>query len=213
MKPVIKQIDRALKDLYLLSTPFNAEDFLLARPIQSPSIIANAHLRGALYVRPDSEELSLGIYLSPKISKELKRFFRWQKRDWTHSQLEAFTVATEEVTHFQYLLSRAQRKCSVTQFELELQAEVDKFVLSFFAGEVQSIDRFSSLLERLFIKFRLSDTLSPEERDRYLEANRISFRFIKQLETLLASPSSNASALKKLRSFYHSSVSEKIRMG
>ena len=51
----------------------------------------------------------------------------------------------EGVSHFVYVADRARRKLPATQLELELQAEIDKYVLL-----VLQRERFDTLVARAF---------------------------------------------------------------
>ena len=203
MKRVVRKIDRALKRLYNLETGYRAEDFLLSKPPAEG--VGNAELHGTLYVRGADNDLSVGIYLSPGVAEGLADFGRWQY-PWKREQTAAFSVATEEISHFLYLLYHAETGRGVSQLELELQGEIDKFVLAYFAGA----STFEQLFEQLFYRFRLAESLSLEQKDRYLEANRLARLFIRRYGRYLSSTRTYEKAFRLLRRFYRLDSSEKI---
>ena len=125
----------------------------------------------------------------------------------------AFTVAAEEISHFHYLLYHASRTRQVSQLELELQGDIDKFLLTYFANfwKMESSEEiFDALFELLFYRFRLAENLGPEERSRYLEANNLARRFIRKCATSLSDSEQRERIFRQLRKFYRLGASEKI---
>lgn len=213
MRHAVRTIDRALKHLYNLNPSYRAEHFLVKNWVSGDVSVGSScrNFRGALLVQGDlNEGVSVGIYLDENTRRELSSFSRWLKRDWTHSQFAAFATAAEEVSHFQYLLHHAGSGRAVSQFELELQGEIDKFMLSFFAlarGKTD-VGVFRALFEQCFEQFRLEDSLSPEERSRYQNASNYAQRFVSAIgEGLLKD---KEKLLSTLRRFYRLNSAEKV---
>ena len=76
--------------------------------------------------------------------------------------LDAFCAVAEGGSHFVYFtFCGAQMERPVSQFELELQAEIDKYLL------LRTTHASDELLHRLFERFELDETLSSEQRERY----------------------------------------------
>jgi hypothetical protein len=200
----VRLIDQAIKRLYQLSTPFHAEHFLMPKPLGS----ALKSPRAALYIAPPTEEedtLSLGIYLNGEIQSELESFESWGTR-WTASQTAAFGTAAEEVSHFNYLVHNAPVGRAVSHLELELQAEVDKFLLLFFA-DPQS---FEELFEKCFEKFSWLPQLTAEQRTRYEEANRLAKAFLSKHAALFKKSETHEKCLRIFRAFYAMSLEGKV---
>jgi hypothetical protein len=225
MRTVVRKIDRALKDLYRLDAKYNAEEFLIKKPYVShvsrgiylDKMAANAALQGALFIRPGrpASEISLGIYLSEGVRRNLLSFRRWPKSGWSWEQVDAFSVAAEEVSHFQYLVFHASAGRGVSQLELELQGEIDKFLLTYFAvmaGRQFDEKIFGSLFEQFFFRFHLAANLSEEQRARYIQANNFAKHFIRRCEGYLARPGGHERVLRLLRRFYRMSAHEKMSL-
>lgn len=219
MKIAVRQIDRALKRLYNIDTPYRAESFLLSNPIHRPvPKVANSDFQGALYIQgsvsslDDEADINVGIFFNDGIKKQLKNFHQWEKH-WTPDQLRAFTVAAEEISHFHYFLFNAKRKRAISQFELEMQGEIDKFLLTYFAqlvGTTHLRKRFDGLFEHLFHCFRLGGHLKLHERERYLDANTFAKKFIVRIRKDLENHYRMESALKEVRKFYRMDLAEKM---
>ena len=92
----------------------------------------------------------------------------------------------------------------VTQLELELQAEVDKFVLSL--GFCTESAR--QLFERMFDSPRFLDPEDSEAGERYRLAHHLAARFVSRV--VVADDRDRARA--RLRSFYRAGQAEKIRL-
>jgi len=95
---------------------------------------------------------------------------------------------------------------------LEMQAEVDKYVLSALLLRAQSERRLSPRLHsRLFDRVAYDDALSDEERARYHDANRYAGRYCRQLEHRYGRNYAGHDSLAELRRFYRLPQGEKIR--
>ena len=77
----------------------------------------------------------------------------------------SFCVATEGVSHFLMLVERSRRTEPVSMLELEVQAEVDKFV----CATLHHPRRSQEWWQRLFREASLSEGLGSEEVERYLQ--------------------------------------------
>lgn len=211
MKAAVRRIDRALKKLYNIEVNYRAEQFLVTRPATGPSSVL-----GSLFIK-QGKDLQLGIYLHPTIGDALPSLRNWNSAQWTGHELNAFCVAAEEVSHFLMLLQRMTNQRSVTQLELEVQAEIDKFVLAYFSKPEAMKKKtretfFEALFEKLFERFKLADHLTPEQKTRYLEANEVAKRFIKDCGTMLIrTEEQSENLLRVLRQFYLASREEKLR--
>lgn len=113
----------------------------------------------------------------------------------------------EGVSHFVYLAERVRTGLPVTQLELELQAEVDKFV--FLALDSGTDARAESELFHHWI-FEQATFLDPPETEageRYRLANRLAARLAARL-----SGREDAEIRALLRRFYRAGQAEKIAL-
>ena len=101
---------------------------------------------------------------------------------------------------------------TILLLELELQAEIDKYVTSWWLLREQDPARFPAELHRLlFERCRVDDTLAGARADMYREANRYAARFCHHMQQLLAAQSSRRQqALSELRRFYR--LSRELKM-
>lgn len=221
MLSIIRWIDCSLKKLYRNELQYRAEDFMVRHPPRKFSLgaqivlVENPNLQGAVFVRADkgTSELNVGIYLNPSIQQGLSSLSPDQAVAWSKDQLEAFSVATEEISHFQYFIYRVLRERGISHLELELQGEVDKFLLTYFAQRPHVEDPeelFDALFDEFFDRFSLNKDLAVDQRERYLEANRLAKRFLRRCRSYLEDPRKYEKGLRLLRKFYRLSSAEKI---
>ena len=109
-----------------------------------------------------------------------------------------------------YYAWNAHRRRPVTLMEMELQAEVDKFVSTAYLIESQT-GNFPRRLHRwLFDLPVLSADLSDEERQRYYDANRYAGKYCLELLRKLHGGESARALQPELREFYRMPRGQKI---
>ncbi len=117
----------------------------------------------------------------------------------------------EGVSHFVLLAERARRELPTTQLELELQAEVDKFLL---LSEVdrggRALHEVSWLRERLFARVRFLFAHAAEEGKRYRLANRVAGQLAEHLQRRYLKAERLGELKALLRRFYCVSPSDKL---
>jgi hypothetical protein len=170
-------VQRRLEAFYALDPEAPVTDYLVA-----PEEVA--HLPGGgsrTLVAQEGDDVSVGVVLDEAIGTHLERSDPRERLD--SSNLGAFSTLTEEVSHFLYILFRARSQRQVTQLELELQAEVDKYLTALFFLSLQNEGAVSTRLRHLlFRRYRLAEALSAESAERYHEASRLANRYCGWLE-------------------------------
>lgn len=118
----------------------------------------------------------------------------------------------EGVSHFVYLADRARTDRRTTQLELELQAEVDKWVvLSASLGELDS-RRQEALRARLYEGVRYTHAAETEHGERYRVACTMAHRFVRELDRESATRGRLADVRSALRRFFRGNQEEKLRL-
>jgi hypothetical protein len=117
----------------------------------------------------------------------------------------------EGVSHFVYLSHRASLEREATQLEMELQAEVDKYVV--LAASIDAFDETTSwkLRERLYERVTFLHEEGTEEGERYRIANASAHRFVARLEKEYVTRNRFAEMRDELRRFFHAGQSDKLR--
>ena len=133
----------------------------------------------------DGESLDLALYLEPEM---LRRVTTFEAAPGTalDDDLAAFCEVTEGVSHFIYMAQSAGLERTVSLLELEAQAEVDKFALCVLMRWGRGGASWAtSLMGRLFERVRFNGQLSPDEKWRYAEANRLAKTYAGRLMHLI----------------------------
>lgn len=163
-----------------------------------------------LLVRETEDTLDLTLYIDARVLASLAARDPYTRLD--EHNLNDFLIALEGVSHFNYLVWNASHARPVTQLELELQAEVDKFVtVTGLMREQGAADHHEAVHERLFTAVRFLDDGSQAGGQRYREANRYAGKFCRALHRRHPAQHGQPSFLNELRRFYRLSQNDKIR--
>lgn len=119
----------------------------------------------------------------------------------------------EGVSHFVHLAERSRTRLSTSHLELELQAEVDKFVLLWDRVTTpHDAPVLSDLHEWLFGRVTYLDEPGTVSGDRYRLANRLAARLCGKLVERARRASEFVAPLPFLRHFYRCGLSDKIHL-
>ena len=175
---LLVHVQRRLESLYALEPEAPVSDFLIAHG-------AAAALPGGgsrTLVSHQGDDLAVGVVFEEKVPAQLRH--RDPRVRLDRGNLDPFCTLTEEVSHFLYLLFCARCARTVTELELELQGEVDKFLTAAFFLSLQNEGAVSSHLRRfLFRDYKLVPGLSSERAERYRTASTLAFHYCGYLET------------------------------
>lgn len=115
----------------------------------------------------------------------------------------------EGVSHFVYVAERAQAGRETTQLELEVQAEVDKFVV--LGSSVPQLDQATALklCHELYERVHYAHDAESSVGERYRLANEAAHRYVRHLSRTKLADMREARA--SLRRFYQMGQEEKLR--
>jgi hypothetical protein len=128
------------------------------------------------------------------------------------SDLDPLCQIIEGVSHFVYLADRAKDDRETTQLELELQAEVDKYIVIAAALGATSRESSETLRGRLYEDVSFEDAAGSELGDRYRMANRVAARYVRRLEHAYVRRGRIRELHRELRRFYRLGQEEKLRV-
>jgi hypothetical protein len=201
-------LQRGLELMYRIDTALDVRDFLLdaaARDALHPSRMP----REQLLVAEDEKGLELGLFVDEQVLANLEG--RDPRRCLDDGNLGDFLLTVEGVSHFVYLAWRARRQRQVTALELELQAEIDKYVTCLLLLLPHGgLAAAAELRPRLFDAFELEPGMDDEERDRYLAANSNARAYAARLEARYVARGAVGEMLHELRWFYRLGAPEKL---
>ncbi len=187
------RVQQGLERLYLIDGAPHVGDFLSA---------AGEGEREVLLVHEDDEGLAVELKV-PALGNATIALDRGE-------DLDRLCQLIEGVSHYVYLAHRARDDRSTTALEMELQAEVDKWVI--LATSLGSLDvrRSSALRERLYEDVTFTHGEHTELGERYRVANRAASRFAYGLERRYVAEGRFAELRGALRRFFHVGQSEKM---
>ena len=203
---LLLQVQRRLEALYALEPLAPVTDFLLAE--EDAATLPGGGSRTLVHHQGD--DVSLAVVLEDDVHAHLAR--RDPRVHLDDSNLGPFCTLTEEVSHFVYLQFCARAERSVTQLELELQGEVDKYLTTAFLLSQQNDGAVSTRLrELLFRHYRLGPGLSAEQAERYRAASALAYRYCGWLEKSFFRRREGMSGLaRESRRFYRLGQREKL---
>ena len=192
--------------------PENVDDFLISDANVAKDLGAgNAWLDTdeQLLVQEEGNDLALSLYINDAV---LSRLDDDDPIECLHGgNFSDFCIVLEGVSHFLYLLWNARFERPVSLLELELQAEVDKYVVSSFLFSLQSEGQVPPGLSRwLFANPAYDDRLDRVSRQRYEDANYYAQRFCTQIEDHYFRRRAPGSLIKEVRRFYRLTRWQKI---
>ena len=176
-----------------------------------PQALRDSSTDEQVLVLEEGGAAAVGLFLDAQL---LERLARANPLEALHGgNLADYWTALEGVSHFIYLAWNAGHDRAVSLLELELQAEIDKYVSSWLLLREQDPERYPAELYRLlFERCRIDTRLAGERCQLYREANHYAARFCRRLERQLcarAAPS-RSETLAELRRFYRLSRERKM---
>lgn len=201
---IVDGLQREVETINGVESPAQASEFLLDH--EGFRSFRDSSAPEELLVRETPEGMDVGLFVDAAALDELCRAPSWSAR-----KLEAHAQALEGVSHFVYLTHRANHPRPVSQLELELQAEIDKFASVVLAVWREGRREVSSLLrERLFQRVSFRADLDAESRARYVDANALAHTFCRFLEARYVLRNSIDGFLAELRRMYRLGAGEKL---
>jgi hypothetical protein len=194
-RAALRSVQVRLENLYALEPGPNVVDFVW---------IGCEKERERLFVRQAGDLLELALRLPPRIMAVAELGAAAEPSD-------AWLQLIEGVSHFVHVVHRARADLPTTLLELELQAEVDKFVLLALADQVEpdhfvSRTRAARLHQLLYEEACYVHPPGTKRGDRYRVANRLAARFVIRL-LAMRSPDAVFAALRR---FYRSGQADKV---
>ena len=177
------QIQAQLQGYYDLTLPQHVGDYLITdRRIANylDNSTESYDTNEKLLVLEEPDGLNVSLFLADELLSNLDSNNPFE--DLNNTNLNEFCTVLEGVSHFIYLAYNAGHDRPVSQLELELQAEVDKFVSIILLAKQQEVRVcWENLADFLFSRCGFDPQLSDQDRRRYLEANDFASAFCAHL--------------------------------
>ncbi len=207
----LKPIQRHLQRIYEVHVPHNVDDFVVTDRALLEALGDDTRKSDEkLLVVQNGEEVELALYLDPEIMERLREDD--PTRRLHHGNIADFFTALEGVSHFLYLTWNAEYERGVSLLELEMQAEVDKYVSTAMIFGSQDEGRVpQQLYAWLFDDPVFDQSLDGESLKRYRDANYYASRYCSQIEAYYFRERRSGNLMNELRRFYRLPQHHKIK--
>jgi hypothetical protein len=211
---ILTQLQELIGGIYDVSVAHDVYDFLVTDRGRLPACVrARASEEDLIVAEPADagDEAAISLYLDPDLLERLRREDPMVRLH--DGNVADYWKALEGVSHFLYLAWNAGHDRPVSILELEMQAEIDKYVASYWLLRRQLPERFPAELRRiLFERTRVDARLADGRDDLYREASRYAEKFCRRLERSLrrSEGGPEKEVLTELRRFYRLSNARKV---
>lgn len=206
MATLYARLQHAIENLYRIEGPARVDDFRIDED-QLEDVLGPDHRvsdREMLLVQQDGEHTDVALFVANDVGESAEQFLSALGPEARTKLIDAFCVALEGVSHFVYFTyCGAALERPVSKIELELQAELDKFLFLRLWFPVPA------LMHRLFERFALHDTVPAQDRERYHVANARARRYARWIDRRFAKGQVNE-ALADARALYRKPLSQKL---
>jgi hypothetical protein len=207
---MLSQLQDHLTNIYRVDPGYDVQDFLITDPVIA-RILAKGSLipdtEESVLLQEDADGLALSVFLDDAMLARLKESNPLQALQV--DQLNDLWTVLEGISHFNYIAWRARKNRRVSLLELEMQAEVDKFVSTFVLALDQEDSELADKLHGwLFDDVSFKPSLSKDQHERYTMANNYAARFCHGLRKRLSRDSREG--LHELRYSYRLSQRDKM---
>jgi hypothetical protein len=199
----LSSLQDALAEIYDLPATPDVREFLLTDHTRLAAIPTARACDEQLLLAEEGDTLAMALYIDPRVLQRLSG--RDPVQSLTHENLADYLTVAEGVSHFVYVAWNTGFDKPVTLLELELQAEVDKYVLAAWFLSAQNGGRFPRELHRaLFERTRVDPVAAAGREGLYRLASRYAARFCRRLGAMLERRrrGSMRESLAELRRFY-----------
>lgn len=212
---LLTQLQDLISGIYDVSVTHDVYDFLVTDRGRLPAAARSGESDEELIVEQHAGEsggeVGMSLYLDPAL---LERLALANPMVRLHDgNVADYWTALEGVSHFLYLAWNAGHDRPVSLLELEMQAEIDKYVASYWLMREQLPGRFpAELLSLLFERTRIDPRLARGRESLYREASRYAEKFCRRLEHSLRGSrgESAGEVLAELRRFYRLTNARKV---
>jgi hypothetical protein len=209
---LLRSLQNLLAQIYGIDIHANVTDYLVTDKnflvAMSDSLASSTD--EALFLLEEDGTLDISLYLNDLLLQRLVASNPYA--DLGRNNLDDFCKVLEGVSHFVYIAWNALNDKCVTRLELELQAEIDKYVSSRLLIESQSEPGIASdnLVGHLFAEVQFHEDLAADELERYKQANNMGGRYCHSLERRFPAEHLTGEMMQELRAFYRMPQPEKF---
>ncbi len=211
---MLASLQRQLERIYQIEIPHSVDDFLFTdlevlKTLQGHDEFDESVVEERLLVVQDGDHVDVALYVDSEV---VNRLTQDDPGSCLHDgNLADYCTAMEGVSHFLYLIWNAGYERGVSRMELEMQAEIDKYVSTAFLFGQQASGRVPSSLHRwLFENPEFDASLDRVSMERYRDANYYASKYCARLEKRYLRRDGQAGMFNDLRKLYRLTDRAKI---
>lgn len=194
---VLNTLQRVIQHVYEIDLRHRVADFTTSDPVFARRFGSAHQPMEQLIFRENGEDVDVSLYLDNKVVNALDT-------STGPPSMNMVCLAVEGVSHFVHFCWRSQYGVDVSLLELEIQAEVDKYVL------LTDLYGEEGMHQRLFEEYLLQRGMSRQLEERYKSANRFAAKYCHRLKRDYIQPGRTEAMLNELRRFCRKTQREKI---
>ncbi len=207
----LKLLQEALQQRYDITVPYCISEFVCLNEAHLKQITGHKvkydSTSEMLIYQQNGDNLDITLYLDTELLKNIED--AQLPKHWAGKTFNSNCILLEGVSHFLYLVWNAHYDRQLSQLDLELQAEVDKFI--FAALDARHRDSTSNLLKRLFQEVHYRSTMTPTLKSRYKKANELAHCYCTWLNNEFNLRTPNRQLAAELARFYRLNGAAKQR--
>jgi hypothetical protein len=207
---LLQCLQHELQEIYNLAPAPSVLDFVTTDAGWARQLLGDVphDIGESVFVHGAGDDLDISVYFNGEV---LKRLGPSRNRvPETAVSLDDFCLVLEGISHFLYVIHRAHHARQTTAFEMELQAEVDKFLV---LSRWHATARLTTghIHHCLFSAVSYRSGLDATTAQRYVDANRYAGMYCRFLQRHYApQPEARAPLHDELYYFYRLPQPEKI---
>lgn len=207
---MLDRLQALLSDIYDLEMSYDVYDFLVTDRAVAEALDADGRsVDEKLLIVERGDHADVSLYLDAALVERLTEHDPSRRLDTEN--FADFLTAFEGVSHFAYYAWNAAVDKPVRLMEMELQAEVDKFIATHLLLLRQGERPPVRLHRWIFDVPTYDDQLTPTELSRYRWANHYAAKYCLKLAPGLVAGFGGGPLRDELREFYRLSQPSKIR--
>lgn len=191
--------------VYGISPPADIEKYLVSMSSNNAGLTIGNRLpnREALIIRQINDDVEIGLFINPSIISALEK-------ESTLENIDALSCAIEGASHFLYAIDRILKEKKFSRLELELQGEVDKFLIIHLIAS-EKLRCISPDFFRLQFEAHSFDTsLDADEIFRYETASHFAAKYCAFLFATYFNPLRLNGLISNARNFYACELGKKL---
>jgi hypothetical protein len=207
----LASLQGALAEIYDLPETPDVREFLMTDRAHLARTGVERQSDEQLIVADEGDTLSMALFIDAAVLERLRQHDPFD--ELTHENLADYLTAAEGVSHFVYVAWNSGHDRPVSLLELELQAEVDKYVLGAWLLREQGAGRIPRELHRaLFERAHVDPVAAAGRIGLYHTASSYAARFCRRVAASLERRRAGTrDLLAELRRFYRLGSLRKLR--